>query len=234
MTCGIYCLYFECDDGHYYIGKSINIEHRYSVHCSELRRNIQKNKILSLGYSLWGIPSFSVVEEVILNDDLLYGKEKIWVEHFDSFNNGMNETPGGRGTGYGEQNSNAIYSNEQIIKAFHLLLKPDYTFKEICALVPISHGVLENISAGTNHLWLKEACPTEYTLLMQNKRSRQASARCAKALGIVYPLVISPEGITYKIDNATAFAKEHGLDQSAFGKVLRNQASHHKGWKLLT
>jgi len=49
-----------------------------------------------------------------------------------------------------------------------------------------------------------------------------------------YPEIISPENIMYRIkfNTAAAFAKEHGLDQSALRHVLHGHANSHKGWKL--
>lgn len=54
------------------------------------------------------------------------------------------------------------------------------------------------------------------------------------ARSIVYPDVVSPEGVVYTIEygKATKFARDHNLDQSALRKLLVKEAKSHKGWKL--
>jgi len=59
------------------------------------------------------------------------------------------------------------------------------------------------------------------------------SINTAKSKGIIYPTVLSPEGLEYTIDNATAFAKEHNLNQGAFVQLLLGKANHHHGWKII-
>lgn len=48
----------------------------------------------------------------------------------------------------------------------------------------------------------------------------------------IYPLILSPEGITHSITHLSNFAKEHSLDPSALSRVLSGKAKSHKGWKL--
>ena len=43
--------------------------------------------------------------------------------------------------------------------------------------------------------------------------------------------LVSPEGNLYEGENITAFAKEHGLEQSLLNYVILGKRFHHKGWR---
>ena len=47
------------------------------------------------------------------------------------------------------------------------------------------------------------------------------------------PMLISPEGERVEVSPSNAaFAKEHGLDNSALGKLINGKIRAHKGWTL--
>lgn len=46
------------------------------------------------------------------------------------------------------------------------------------------------------------------------------------------PTVISPIGEKYIIENIRSFAREHNLDPSHLGRVIRGKEPKHKGWVL--
>lgn len=57
--------------------------------------------------------------------------------------------------------------------------------------------------------------------------------RCGKNKGIIYPAVVSPEGIIYNdIPNAAEFCRQHNLIKTAFCQLLKGRAKTHKGWRL--
>jgi hypothetical protein len=107
-----------------------------------------------------------------------------------------------------------------------------YTYDKlytIAARYNVSDTIVEEISAGTTHAWLKDEYPEEWAIILEKKKSRRYTSHSGKA----YPPVISPEGILYNIDtNAKAFAIANNLQPGHFGDLLRGKIKQHKGWKL--
>lgn len=81
-----------------YIGQSVDIEKRWSVHKAELKNNYHHNTHLQSAWNKYGEESFefSIVEEC--NADQLNQCEIYWIDDFDSYENGYNLTPGGGNT----------------------------------------------------------------------------------------------------------------------------------------
>lgn len=233
MTCGIYVLFYDTDDFQYYIGKSFNIESRYKDHCRKLFTNKHKNKLLTEGYLNGKYPSIEIIEELPVDNNILYSREIYWIKEFNSFNNGMNETPGGGGvTLYGENNPSSKYSNDKILEVFFVLVNyPNMFFKEIASKTNTSIGLVKQISIGASHSWIKEIHPHEYDILM-SKLGTRGKRNSAKDRGIIYPPIQDPEGIIHRVENTREFCREHGLNQGSLWAVLNKKANSHKGWKL--
>lgn len=85
--------------GSIYIGQTINLKTRISKY-----RNCdckgQKKLYHSLTKYGWDSHNFEIIEEVSseYNKFLLNLQEMYWIDHYDSFNNGLNLTSGGKGT----------------------------------------------------------------------------------------------------------------------------------------
>lgn len=81
-----------------YIGQSIDIEKRWSVHKTELNRNYHHNMYLQNAWNKYGEGSFqfSIIEECQI--DQLDSREIFWIAKFDSYKNGYNLTIGGGNT----------------------------------------------------------------------------------------------------------------------------------------
>lgn len=119
MSCGIYKITNKINNK-IYIGCSINIEHRWSQHKWES----QNSKLPTYNYSLhqafrkYGIENFSfeIIEEC--EESLLNEKEIYWIDFYNSYQKGYNETKGGdRGPILkGEENPNAKLTEEDVYK----------------------------------------------------------------------------------------------------------------------
>lgn len=121
-------------NGKVYIGKTINVDRRYRHHmtsafsagknrndCAKFYRNIRK----------YGVENFSQAEILASfeMEDEAYAAEKQFILEYDSIENGMNISTGGRGVGSGIDNPNygqrekfqAVYKNlsEETKKALH-------------------------------------------------------------------------------------------------------------------
>lgn len=85
-------------NGKCYIGQSIDIKMRWIQHLYCGKNGIQKGKLYPAMFHD-GIDNFQfeVLEECNLSQEELNNKERYWINHYNSFNNGYNSTPGGQG-----------------------------------------------------------------------------------------------------------------------------------------
>lgn len=84
-------------NGKCYIGQSIDIEKRFSQHKSGNYRKLHINKRLYKAFEKYGINNFSfdIIDKCEINS--LDDREIYWIEHYDSYANGYNDTKGGKG-----------------------------------------------------------------------------------------------------------------------------------------
>lgn len=235
MTCGIYCLQFEGTDK-VYIGQSVNIELRLKRHLYTLRNNKASKKLLE-AYHKYGAPEGFVVESC--EKENLSRLEAQYIVEFDSFNNGFNtieyhkdeySTTALRG----EDSPCSKYSNEQICQVFEMLVSEEYyPPKVISKITGVSLSVINGVSLGRRHSWLREEYPEDYDKLFRRSfLEKQVGSQGAKARGITYPPIYNPENNKYTVECVAQFAREHGLHSTALGMVLRGKRLTHKGWHL--
>lgn len=93
---GIYCFTNKINNKKY-VGQSINIEERYKNHKSNYKRMSTSFYKAVREYG-WDNFSFEVLEEC--SKEKLNERERYWIEHLDSFNNGYNLTTGSQGEHY--------------------------------------------------------------------------------------------------------------------------------------
>jgi hypothetical protein len=233
MAAGIYVLYYESDDYLYYIGKSINIDGRYKDHCKKLKNGSHHNFMLSKGYTSYNTPPTIHVLEYIntIDDDLLSKREIYGISMLDSFNNGMNETLGGEGIGFGEEHPNSIYTKEVYYNILVELSKDYVSIAEVSNNLNVSESVVHAISSGDTHRWLRTEYPEIY-LKMKNRKKKLSGSNDLKKRGIVYPNILSPSGEIFSVTNIREFSRIHGLLNQDLGKVLRGDRKSTKGWRL--
>ncbi len=165
---GIYCIYFKCNNNKYYIGQTINFKIRFNRHLNDLKNNCHSNKELQNDYNIYGTPEIEIIE-VVTEYSLLDDKEIFWIDTFDAYINGYNKTLGGKSTGFGENNPNALYSEEIYYEILKKLIYTDSTYLEIAKELKVSNRVVGTIGMLTSHSWLKEKYPEEYALLEAKK-----------------------------------------------------------------
>lgn len=230
MTRGIYKLHFTGTDK-VYIGQSINIEKRYVTHLNELKNNRHSYK-LQKAYAEYGIPSIDILEIVLI--DNLDAIEEKYINKYDSCTNGYNTTTkAAGGTSIGEDNGLSKYSNKQIIEAVELMVEfPEISLKVISETLDISWDTVKQIARGAQYKWLSNIIPETYTKLMSLKGTRASTSNSAKGKSKAYPLILSPTGEVFNVENCKVFAEQHGLQQSNLVQVLNSNRATHKGWKL--
>jgi predicted GIY-YIG superfamily endonuclease len=231
MSTGIYVLYYESYDNMYYVGKSINIENRFEDHCKKLRLNSHKNKLLLKIYrEVNTLPTMYIIEHTTADDAVMNTREVYWISQFDSLNNGMNETMGGEGVGFGESHPNAKLTNDKYVAILEQLANGCTSISDISTILEVPKGIVSSISNGSTHGWLAVEYPQLY-LKMKNRAKLTSGCNDLSSRGLVYPDIVSPNGVRYQVTNIRAFAREHGLHNQDLGKVLRGDRYMTKGWK---
>lgn len=232
MACGIYKLNFNTTNK-VYIGQSINIEKRFKEHIRDLNNNSHSIK-MNEAFKLFGPPNLEVLIECtsIELDTIENEAISIWHAVTDGFNT-SSEASGGCGL-KGEDSPVAVYSNNQILEVFNYLIDyPEVPLIEISNTTKVAYGTVAMISQGSSHKWLKDAYPDRYNILLSIKGTRYTLSNSAIRKDIIYPKIMSPNGIVYTVTHCTTFAKLHKLDLSALNRVLNYIRKSHKGWKLV-
>lgn len=230
MTRGIYKLSFN-GTNKVYVGQSIDIEKRFTTHLNELKNGTHSHK-LQKAYFEYSMPTLNILENVpVLDLDLF---EEKYIQQYNSCIDGYNTTgKAAGGVSLGENNGLSKYSNEQIIEAVELMVQfPDISLKIVSDILNISWDTLKQIARGTQYKWVEKVIPDTYKNLMLLKGTRASTGNSAKGKGIVYPLIVSPTGELFNIENCKVFSEQHGLQQSNLIQVLNGNRKTHKGWKL--
>lgn len=172
MTIGIYALKWE-KENLWYIGQSSRIEERFKDHIRDMRNGTHCNYKIIQAYKAYGVPEIVILEECSLLE--LNDKEFVYINEFDTFNNGLNLSIGPQKYLCGENHPNSIYSNEKIEQAFLLLVERNLTHNEISKITGLTKDTIKSISCGKNHNWLKEIYPDKYETLLKTKKSEHNS-----------------------------------------------------------
>lgn len=231
MTIGIYCLHFEGTDK-VYIGQSINIENRFHQHLRSFENGTASKKLFE-ACALYGLPKLLVLTECDTPE--LDQLENMAMDLYDSINNGFNrvyKVSEGTPRLTCEDNPNSKYTKSQIIDIF-LRLVDGTTINVIHSITGIPIHTISSISSCNAHKWLKALYPTEY-LALELRKSVPAQDRVlsAEARNIQYPLLYSPEGVGYVINNINKFCREHSLHPGNLHSVLTGKRATHKGWTV--
>jgi predicted GIY-YIG superfamily endonuclease len=97
MSIGIYKIE-NLINGKIYIGQSIDIEKRWSVHKAELNRNYHCNNHLQNAWNKYGEENFEFVIIEECDNSQLNEREIYWIDKYGSYINGYNLTSGGGNT----------------------------------------------------------------------------------------------------------------------------------------
>lgn len=95
-TSGIYA-FKNLITNEYYIGKATNMRGRTFKHLGSLNKGEHYNKHLQSSWNKYGKENFELFIVEKCNTSLLDEKEKHFINFYDSFNNGFNQTLGGDG-----------------------------------------------------------------------------------------------------------------------------------------
>lgn len=84
-----------------YIGKTLfSIEERFKQHCKASKKESLERRHLYNAMRKYGVEHFHIEQVEKCSDNIVNEREKYWIEYFDTFNNGYNDTLGGDGRSY--------------------------------------------------------------------------------------------------------------------------------------
>lgn len=111
IICGIYKISNK-NNNKVYIGQSVNIKNRWNYYNYPLPDKYKYQLIHSEILKSKGDFFFEVIEEC--KEAELNEREAYWISHYNSYENGYNQTPGGDFENRGEANGRAILKEEDI------------------------------------------------------------------------------------------------------------------------
>lgn len=189
MICGIYKIE-NLINHKVYIGQSSNIERRWSKH-----KSVQEKHSIHLAFDKYGIENFSfeVIEECPI--EKLDEREIYWIDKYDSYNNGYNETLGGSGG-----NRPIKLTPQQVEEITELLKTNQYNNIDIAKMYDVSENTISGINTG--YYWkrdnisypvkksaivhtdkkdiIKNLIPEENFCIDCGKRIQRCSTRCTE------------------------------------------------------
>jgi len=127
-----------------YIGETLNPEERWSRHLTDLRHNKHHSNKLQRAFNKYGenVFWFEVIAEV--NNDTRYEDEKQYIQQYNSYNLGYNETTGGDNPGY-EKKQKVVYCydfNGNYLDEWYI------SGREASRILSIDQALLQKICVG--------------------------------------------------------------------------------------
>lgn len=127
-----------------YIGQTVDIKRRIATHYSRLRLNKHKNVYLQNSFNKYGI---NKIKWFILQDYIPHEKlnniEKQWINNFNSYKNGFNDTVGGNNSTYYKKLT--AQNVENMITDY---LYNNYTQRQLAEKYKVHKGYITGIMNG--------------------------------------------------------------------------------------
>ena len=170
MSCGIYKI-TNLINGHSYIGQSICIEIRWKNHkCYDKEC---KDYPLYRAFRKYGIENFSfeIIEECEPN--LLNEKEIYWINFYNTYLNGYNQTSGGDR----RNNSFVKLTDDDIKTIYDLLINSNITQKQIAQEFKVDEKTISEINNGRTRIQSGYTYP-----LRKNRKDKNFCIDCGKEI----------------------------------------------------
>lgn len=163
-------------NGYSYVGQAQSLSKRKQQHISSLRNNNHHNKHLQRAWNKYGEENFSWEILELCSVDCLNEREQYWIDKYDSFNNGFNQTLGGDGLrGYccsDETKKKHAIASERMWTPERRQEQRD---KMLGSSNPMSGKVGElNPAYGQDHSGVKNAMYGKHHTEEANEKNRQA------------------------------------------------------------
>lgn len=135
-------------NGKSYIGQSVDIERRWRNHKQYYKQKecVNYKYALYSAFRKYGIENFDfqIIEEC--DKDSLNDREIYWIDYYDTFKKGYNNTKGGGGS-YG-QSYHIKLSEEDVLQIQELLKYPENDFYAIADMFNVSYEMIRGINTG--------------------------------------------------------------------------------------
>jgi len=171
--CGIYKIE-NLVNGKVYIGSSINIKERWRRHKKDLRKNKHHSIYLQRSWDKYGEVNFKFeVVELLINKEELLEKEQLYIDKYDSYNNGYNinefadrhelstETKikigkSSKGRNVGDKNKTSKINEIIALKIIDDLQNTDLNVCDIALKYKCSQGIVHHIHHHKSWIYLTE------------------------------------------------------------------------------
>lgn len=132
-----------------YIGQTSNLNYRRYKHEKYdpfHKEIVEYNYPLSRGIRKYGIDNYEcvIIEDNIENEQLAIERESYWINYYNTYNNGYNQTPGGKAPKY-------IKFEKEIIEKVKTMLINKIDFNTIHKETNISLSHISEINTGKRH-----------------------------------------------------------------------------------
>lgn len=231
---GIYCIKNKINNK-VYVGSSINITKRKSLHFKSLEQNKHHSIKLQRAYEKYGKENFEhfILEYCDKKDlDVL---EKEWIVYFDSYHNGYNSTDEVGAPWRGKKQPEEVKKLQKCIAV--KIIDPngnvieDYSISNFSKKYKLSMWCISNVLSGKfSHYkgWRKyskalEGVKFSYADFYKNTGKNKAKSK--------YDFV-NPDGVLVHINNLSGFSKENFLDSAAMHRVACGKNFTCWGWRL--
>lgn len=129
-----------------YVGQTINLQDRHKQHMKYDPFNINTHEYdypLSRGIRKYGEEEYQlIILENNLTQEELNDRQKYWIQYYDTYFNGYNQTIGGKNP------TKPIFSEEKINQVIEMLKDESYSYKDIMKKTGISMTHIYNINTG--------------------------------------------------------------------------------------
>lgn len=173
MSCGIYKI-TNLKNNKSYIGQSIYIEKRWSNEKASSKNPNDKNYNTALSKALrkHGIENFNFKILEICDKEDLSEREIHYIDLYNSYFNGYNETSGGEGV----PNISFKLTQKDIDEIYDLLLNSDLSQKEIAEKFNVGKDVISTINHG------KSRRQINYTYPLRDNSNKKYCIDCGKLI----------------------------------------------------
>jgi group I intron endonuclease len=208
----IYCIH-NLSTGKKYIGQTVEklqrrvVRHFRTINETKISRAIQK-------YSKYDFV-YGIVEEVD-SRNLLDEREKFWIQHYDSVNNGFNIKEGGKCARGFKQSKSSIEKRRQKLLGRPLSEEHKQKLREVHKGKILSKETVDKMIKYRTGKNLTKSC--------KEKISQSHSKNTYK--------LTNKDGTTLTIKNLSKFCKENNLHQSAFVRIMNGERKYHKNWTI--
>lgn len=193
--CGIYRIR-NLINNKSYIGQSIDIYDRWVFHKWELNNGKHKNQHLLRSWLKYGSDNFefTIVEEC--DENKLNEREIYWINYYDAYCNGYNQTKGGDGC------SGKIWTDEEREKISRAILQIDLNGNIVCRFINI---VDAEKRTGIDHRQIWNCANKHFHELKRNGKVYNHSSKTAGGYIWVYEDEYDNFDLSYYISNSPKY-----------------------------